>query len=203
MEKAKRAKEKMEATWLLAKKGDFFNLPPQQIRTWEYIRAAYGDKPSDRSTLQNYWIMGPSGSGKSRYCRETWPGFFTKAMNKWWDGYQKEEVAVLDDVSPKHGEWITYYLKIWADHYVFNAEVKGGMLKIRPAIFVVTSQYSLAEICQDLNPEELLALQRRFTIKTLAAQGTHFPPAIATTFNLPPGRVTTNPETVILTDNTV
>ena len=47
-------------------------------------------------------------------------------MNKWWDGYAGEEVVVLDDFDPRHAEHLSYYLKIWADHYAFNAEVKVG-----------------------------------------------------------------------------
>ena len=52
-------------------------------------------------------------------------------MNKWWDGYAGEEVVVLDDFDPRHAEHLSYYLKIWADHYAFNAEVKGGMIRVR------------------------------------------------------------------------
>jgi len=81
-------------------------------------------------------------------------------MNKWWDGYDNEELIVLDDFAPEHGKYLGYFLKIWADHYVFNAEVKGGMLRIRPTYIIVTSQYKLSA-CFDEN-ETVQALARRF-----------------------------------------
>ena len=80
----------------------------------------------DRDVLDNVWVCGPSGCGKSSWVRETYPVFYSKSMNKWWDGYDHEDVVVLDDFDPKHAEFLSYYLKIWADHYSFNAEVKGG-----------------------------------------------------------------------------
>ena len=83
-------------------------------------------------------------------------------MNKWWDGYDGEDVIVLDDFAPEHGKYLGYFLKIWADHYVFNAEVKGGMLKIRPKHIIITSQYSLHDCFEER--ETVLALNRRFGI---------------------------------------
>ena len=68
-----------------------------------------------------------------------------KPMNKWWDGYAGEEVVVLDDFDPRHAEHLSYYLKIWADHYAFNAEVKGGMIRVRPKTVIVTSQYAIED----------------------------------------------------------
>lgn len=87
-------------------------------------------------------------------------------MNKWWDGYQGEDVVILDDFAPEHGKFLAYYLKIWADHYAFNAEIKGAMLKIRPKTFLITSQYRLEDCFE--SPEDIEAIKRRFKILQLA-----------------------------------
>ena len=124
-------KQSIEERWDLAKRGKFEDLPPEMIKTYEYIYRK-SMVVEDREELDNVWIWGPSGCGKSRHVRDNHEVFYTKGMNKWWDGYNGEEVVLLDDFDPKHGEFLGYFLKIWADHYSFNAEVKGGMLKIRP-----------------------------------------------------------------------
>lgn len=160
-----KSKEVWKAHWELAKLGQFEELPPAQIKTWEYIRSKYGSAPTDRTELLNEWIHGPSGCGKSRYVRDTYPVFYSKPMSKWWDGYAGEPVVVLDDFAPEHGKFLGYFLKIWADHYVFNAEVKGSMLRIRPDRIIVTSQYSL-EACFE-EGETIAALLRRFNVTTM------------------------------------
>lgn len=167
-EKGEKGKAKIAAMWESAKKGRFEELPPAAIKQWEYIHAKYGDKPEDRGELDNLWLFGSTGVGKSKYVRENFDSFYSKPMSKWWDGYANESVVVLDDFAPEHGKYLGYYLKIWADHYVFNAEVKGGMLRIRPKKIIVTSQYSL-ESCFPEELETIAALKRRFVEKELRA----------------------------------
>lgn len=160
-EKGEHGKQSIEERWQHAKAGSYELLPPECIKTYEYIyRKSY--VPTDRPDLDNVWIQGPSGCGKSRMVRDTYPEFYSKPMSKWWDGYDMEDVVVLDDFDPKHAEYLTYFLKIWADHYAFNAEVKGGMLKIRPKTIVVTSQYRMEDVFIDR--ESLEAIKRRFKV---------------------------------------
>lgn len=161
-EKGDAGKLAIAERWQLAKEGRMEELPPEMIKTYEYIHAKYGHAPTDRTELDNIWIWGPSGCGKSKYVRDTYPNLYIKGMNKWWDGYAQEETVVLDDYDPKHTVFLAYFLKIWADHYVIPAEVKGGKLSIRPKTIIITSQYSMEECFPETNDRQ--ALMRRFRI---------------------------------------
>lgn len=185
-----------EQRWELAKLGDFESLPPEH---YPLYRAIYSEfrVVSDRNELTNYWICGPSGCGKSRYVRDTYGpgtelggdlGFYTKMMNKWWDGYRDEDVVLMDDFDPDHGKYLGYFLKIWSDHYAFNAEIKRGFVRLRPLIFVITSQYPIHRCFHE--PETIEAITRRFQVIQLAP----FPqvPQYAQNFN-PPQNLNFNP----------
>lgn len=147
-EKGAKAKAQLEGMWELAKAGDFEALPPQHIKTWEYIYSKYGHKPQDSKTLNNFWIHGSTGTGKSRIIRELLPTemLFSKPLSQWWDSYAGQPVIIIEDIDPSHQKWITHFIKIWTDHYAFNAPVKGSHLWIRPPVIIVTSQYHIEEV---------------------------------------------------------
>lgn len=153
---------KIKEMWDAAKAGNFEAIPLGLIKQAEYVYAKYAPVLPDRTILDNDWIWGSSGCGKSRRVREENPSFYSKPMSKWWDGYAREAVVVLDDFAPEHGKYLGYFLKIWADHYAFNAEVKGGMLRIRPLKIIVTSQYSITSCFEDA--ETIEAITRRFNV---------------------------------------
>ncbi|AXF50876.1 replication-associated protein [Panicum ecklonii-associated virus] len=106
-----------------------------------------------------YWIYGKPGSGKDGSVMELKP--FVKSHSKWWDGYKNEPYVVLQDLDHIDAKWIGSYLKQWSDRYSFNAEYKGGSMKIRPKRFYVTSNYKIGELFSD---EICLALKRRFHV---------------------------------------
>lgn len=114
--------------------------------------------------LEHEWIWGEAGVGKSRTAREENPGAYTKDITKWWDNYKGEEVVIIDDIG-KYDVKFARCLKIWADRYPFQAEMKGSSRLIRPRKIVVTSQYAITDIWDDV--ATCSALARRFKIRLI------------------------------------
>lgn len=128
-----------------------------------YKRTLETLKEFDKSELNGscgVWINGPPRSGKDFAVRSL-GDVFNKPLNKWWDGYGGEENILLSDVEPSHGCWLGYFLKIWADRYVYIAEIKGGSMKIRPKKIYVTSNFKMEEV---FSGPILEALRSRFTV---------------------------------------
>ena len=96
------------------------------------IRNDFKPKPVTIESTCGYWIYGDSGCGKSYAVQQAHPDHYKKGHNKWWDGYDGEDVAYLDDLG--HGDkWLgEHYLKHWADRYAFAAESKGHCCQLRP-----------------------------------------------------------------------
>lgn len=107
------------------------------------------------------WIFGESGAGKTRTVLAKYPDAYIKPRNNWWDGYQEEEVVVVDDVD-KFDVALGGKLKHWGDFAPFIAEIKGGSRKIRPRLVIVTSQYTIGDIWKDRETQDALA--RRFRL---------------------------------------
>lgn len=123
-----------------------------RIRCYSTLKCIAKDhapaKP-DLQELDNVWLYGEPGSGKSFEARRLFPGAYPKAYNKWWDGYQGEDTVIIDDFEKGdegRGHPLGHHLKIWSDVYEFIGEIKGGAARIRPRRLIVTSNYSIDEV---------------------------------------------------------
>nr|WQA30145.1 MAG: rep protein [Cressdnaviricota sp.] len=131
------------------------------------VQAESDQKPIDGDLKEkNIWVWGPPGTGKSRWAHQLPGTKYMKLSNKWWDGYNGQPIVIMEDLDLQ----LAQHLKLWADRYVFTAEVKGGHRPIRPDFnLVVTSNYH-PDSCFT-NPEDAAAIRRRFTICHVAMEG--------------------------------
>lgn len=103
-------------------------------------------------------LIGPPGVGKSRLVRAGRDDAYWKPRGKWWDGYDGQEVVILDDF---YG-WIPFdeMLRIM-DRYPLRVETKGGTVEFKARALYITSN---KEPQHWYNEEfDLRALFRRIT----------------------------------------
>jgi len=132
----------------------------KHYKTLKQIGVDHMVKPDDMASCTGVYIYGPPGVGKSKFVRDHYgQDLYIKAQNKWWDGYQGQKFALLDDLDTKV---LGHHIKIWADKYAFTAEVKGGTMQIRPWKFIMTSNYSPNDLFED--PVLAEAIKRRCQI---------------------------------------
>jgi hypothetical protein len=130
-----------------------------KYKTLKDIKKDYMKPVPDLSgPLTNEWRWGPKGTGKTRTVCLEYPGYYDKMCNKWWDGYQGEDVVLIDDLDENH-KCLVHHLKVWAQHKPFIAETKNGAIKIRPKKIIVTSNCRISDLAVGVHRE---ALERRF-----------------------------------------
>ena len=112
-----------------------------------------------------FWIFGNPGIGKSYCVRTLFPQLYLKDCTKWWDGYIDQNVVLIDDFDSRE---FYHYLKIWSDNYLFNAEIKGGIVECKYHFLFITSNYTIYDLFfdpKDVKSISLVnALNRRFVV---------------------------------------
>lgn len=141
--------------------------PSEYFRYYERLRSLRRRSPRILDgDLEHEWWYGPTGTGKSRTLWQLYPNHYSKELNKWWCGYDDEDVVAIEEWAPKN-ECTASFLKIWADRYPFPAQIKGGSLKkIRPTKIIILSNYTIDQCFP--NEEDREPIKRRFKVK-------HFP----------------------------
>lgn len=101
-------------------------------------------------------ITGPTGTGKSRYAMDTYPGAYWKPNSKWWDGYMGQEDIIIDEF---YG-WLpwSFFLAL-LDRYPLICETKGGHVQMTAKRIVICSNQDPRLWYQKVN--NFPALQRR------------------------------------------
>lgn len=156
-----------------AKKGRYDEIPDDIMFTMEAKVMSAREYDISDTEEKHLWYYGGAGTGKSRKAREDNPDAYIKSCNKWWDHYKGEDVVIIEDLGKKH-EVLNHHLKIWGDRYYFPAEIKGGQVKIRPRLIIVTSNYHPSELWTD-HEGELNPILRRFKCVQFKMLSTQLP----------------------------
>lgn len=124
---------------------DFMEVPRhmQSIRVAEkYLEYKEDPRRVDPQSFIVTWIFGPTESGKTRLVRflEKEEEIFRPTSRKWWQGYDRHEVLLLDDFRK---DWTTFHdlLSPLLDIYPFRVEVKGGSRQAHYMRVYITSPY--------------------------------------------------------------
>lgn len=107
------------------------------LREWERERKA--KPPRDLPDGPEVWVFwGPSGTGKSRRARDTWPEAYWKLNSaKWWDNYCGQDTVIFDDF--KGSSMCLHDFQRVVDRYPMDVEVKGGTVPLSATRYVFTS----------------------------------------------------------------
>lgn len=113
------------------------------------------------------WIYGDTGTGKSRYvhtyCAEAGKTLFVAHDTaKWWDGYEQQDVVLIDDMRASFCRFSDFLRLI--DRYPRDVEVKGGFVPLNSDFFI-TSQYPPTAVynSESRSGEDIRQLLRRIT----------------------------------------
>lgn len=99
--------------------------------------------------ITTYWISGPSTTGKSQWCYESYgPGeiftWSTRSPTAWYDGYRSQPVLLIDDLD--RGEVPISTMLRLLDHYPLTLPVKGGHVQAQWTAVLIVSNLELEEL---------------------------------------------------------
>lgn len=100
----------------------------------------------DEVTFQLYY--GATGTGKTSQVYSDYfeSEIYEKNPNKWWDSYKGQKCVLIDELRPDCAKALQTHFKKWLNIAPFQAEIKGGTIRIRPQIIIITSNYSLEQL---------------------------------------------------------
>lgn len=143
---------------------------PTMVRNYRAIDRYRGLKSIPRDFQPVVHVLyGPTGTGKSKWCFDEFPGAYWKSQDNWWDEYDGQETVICDEF---YG-WIKYstLLRI-CDRYPLRLERKGGFINFKCKNILFTSNHEPQSWYKNI--EDISALIRRVNIwHYLPAQNEH------------------------------
>ena len=113
---------------------DHFSLWCRNYRAFQMFKTLNTPPRNDKSIV--IVIYGTTGLGKSKWCAKHFPKAYWKPKGLWWDGYNNEEVTVVDEF---YG-WLPWdYMLRVTDRYPLLLESKGGHIQFTSNIIIFTS----------------------------------------------------------------
>lgn len=106
-------------------------------------------------------LHGPTGVGKTRFAYDRFPDLYPvfDIVNPWFDGYDSQRCALLDECGP--GMMSFNFLKRITDRYPIQVPIKGGAVPWNPDVVILTSNAPLFTWYQNLPAPDREALSRR------------------------------------------
>jgi len=134
-------------------------------------------RPARNGPPKVFWLYGDTGTGKTRCAFEAGSHLAAQSGNptddvwissgglRWFDGYDGQAVAILDDFRNKHVSSFAFFLRL-LDRYPMAVEFKGGFATWDPKFIFITCPYT-PERCFEKRlehvPEDIAQLRRRIT----------------------------------------
>lgn len=116
-------------------------LAEEDFQTWVRHYKAFSMYRMLKSTPRNHAMhvcvfQGPTGTGKSRFAHESYPGAYWKQRSQWWDLYVGQPVTILDEF---YG-WLPWdTLLRLCDRYPLLVQTKGGQVQFSSEKIIITT----------------------------------------------------------------
>ncbi len=133
------------------------NLNYQNIKGAQLLKSIYSVKRKEKPII--IWLYGSTGIGKTRYVYDTYADIYTSGNGKWFDGYEQNNVILVDDYRCDYMKFHT--LLRFIDRYPFTRELKGSTIHINSKFIIFTSPKNPLEMWEHRTAEDIKQLIRR------------------------------------------
>lgn len=134
-------------------------------------------RPNRTKPPRIFWLWGATGLGKTRLAFKCGRALSRTSVGtsddiwvssgglRWFDGYDGQTVAILDDFRNKHVTSFAFFLRL-LDRFPMLVEFKGGSVQWTPQYIFITCPYSPTRCFEKRGehvPEDMDQLRRRLT----------------------------------------